>query len=88
MTRHLPGAVGKPIRTTTCLYTLTPDRDFVVDVLPDAPGVAIVLGAAHGYKFASVLGRIVSELLVDGGTPSAPELGAFRIERAILAERA
>ena len=59
MTRHLPGALGPPIRTTTCLYTLTPDRDFVVDVLPDAPGVAVVLGAAHGYKFASVLGRIV-----------------------------
>ena len=49
-------------------YTLTPDRDFVVDLLPDAPGVAVVLGAAHGYKFASVLGRIVTELLVDGDT--------------------
>jgi sarcosine oxidase len=87
MTRHLPAALGPPIRTTTCLYTLTPDRDFVVDVLPDAPGVAVVLGAAHGYKFASVLGRIVAELLVDRGTPSAPEIGAFRIDRAVLAER-
>ena len=74
MARHLPGALGPPIRTKTCLYTLTPDRDFVVDRLPDAPGVAVVLGAAHGYKFASVLGRIVAELLVDGGTPSAPEI--------------
>jgi sarcosine oxidase len=87
MARHLPQALGPPIRTTTCLYTLTPDRDFVVDVLPDAPGVAVVLGAAHGYKFASVLGRIVAELLLDGSTPSAPEIGAFRIDRAVLAER-
>ena len=32
---HLPGAVGPPIYTKTCLYTLTPDRDFVVDRLPE-----------------------------------------------------
>ena len=48
------------------------------------PGVAVVLGAAHGFKFASVLGRIVAELLVDGGTPSGAEIGAFRIDRPIL----
>jgi sarcosine oxidase len=88
MARHLPAALGPPIRTTTCLYTLTPDRDFVVDLLPNAPGVAVVLGAAHGYKFASVLGRILTELLVDGRTPSAPEISAFGINRAVLAERA
>ena len=35
---HLPGALGPPIYTKTCLYTLTPDRDFVVDRLPEAPG--------------------------------------------------
>ena len=34
---HLPGMLGPPIYTKTCLYTLTPDRDFVVDRLPDAP---------------------------------------------------
>ena len=87
MERHLPGALAQPIYTRTCLYTLTPDRNFVVDRLPDAPGVAVVLGAAHGFKFASALGRIVTELLVDGGTPSATEIGAFRIDRAVLAER-
>ncbi len=35
---HLPGAVGPDIYTKTCLYTLTPDRDFVVDRVPEAPG--------------------------------------------------
>ena len=84
---HLPGALGPPIATRTCLYTLTPDRDFVVDRLPGQPGVAVVLGAAHGFKYASVLGRIVAELLVDGGTPSAPDLERFRIDRPILLER-
>ena len=84
MTRHLPGALGPAIYTKTCLYTLTPDRDFVVDRLPEASGVAVVLGAAHGFKYASVLGRILAELVVEGATPSAGELAAFGIDRPIL----
>ena len=83
---HLPDAVGTPIYTKTCLYTLTPERDFVVDRLPDQPGVIVALGAGHGFKFASVLGRITAELATDGATPSAPELEAFRIDRPILLE--
>lgn len=83
---HLPGAIGPPIYTKTCLYTLTPDRDFVVDRLPDAPGVIVGLGAAHGFKYASVLGRILAELAIDGSSPSDGELGAFAIDRPILLE--
>jgi sarcosine oxidase len=84
MTQHLPGMVAPPILTKTCLYTLTPDRDFVVDRVPDHPGVIVLLGAAHGFKYASVLGRIAAELVADGVTPSAPELEAFRIDRPVL----
>lgn len=83
---HLPLAAGPDILTKTCLYTLTPDRDFVVDRLPEAPGVTVLLGAAHAFKFASVLGRIAAELSFDGVTPSAPELTAFGIDRPILHE--
>jgi sarcosine oxidase len=86
MADHLPGGLGPPIYTKTCLYTLTPDRDFVVDRLPEQPGVVVALGAAHGFKFASVIGRILAELSVDGGSPSAPELDRFRIDRPILLE--
>ena len=86
LAEHLPGALGPPIYTKTCLYTLTPDRDFVVDRLPGQPGVVVGLGAAHGFKFASVIGRILAELSTDGVTPSAPEIGSFRIDRPILLE--
>ncbi len=85
---NLPRALGPPIYTKTCLYTLTPDRDFVVDRLPEAPGVVVALGAAHGFKFASVLGRILAELSIDGETPSAADLERFRIDRPILLENA
>jgi sarcosine oxidase len=83
---HLPGALGPPIYTKTCLYTLTPDRDFVIDRLPDQPGVSVALGAAHGFKYASVIGRILAEMSADGATPSGPDLERFRIDRPILLE--
>jgi sarcosine oxidase len=83
---RLPGMAVEPFLTKSCLYTMTPDRDFVVDTVPGHPAVGVVLGSAHAYKFASALGRIMTELAVDGSTPSAPELEAFRIDRAILRE--
>jgi len=49
-----------------------------------AVGVAVGLGAAHGFKFASVLGRILAELVIDGSTPSAPEIEGFRVDRDAL----
>ena len=83
---YLPDAAGPELLTRTCLYTLTPDRDFVVDRVPEAPGVVVGLGAGHGFKFASVLGRVLIELALDGSSPSDGELGAFRIDRPILLE--
>jgi sarcosine oxidase len=83
---YLPDAIGPPILTRTCLYTLTPDRDFVVDRVPEAPGVLVALGAAHGFKYASVLGRVLAELALDGTTPSQPDIERFRIDRPILLE--
>jgi sarcosine oxidase len=88
MERHLPAAVGAELYTKTCLYTLTPDRDFVVDRLPEAPGVIVGLGAGHAFKFASVLGRVLAELAIEGATPSTGELVAFGIDRPILLETA
>jgi len=86
LSRYIPGALGPIIYTKTCLYTLTPDRDFVVGRVPDAPQVLVALGAAHGYKFASVLGRVLAEIAVDGTTPSAGEIDRFAIDRPILLE--
>ena len=83
---RLPGALGPPILTKTCLYTLTPDRDFVVDAVPEAPGVTVGLGAGHGFKYASVLGRILVERALDRASPSDGELGAFAIDRPVLLE--
>lgn len=82
--RILPAAVGEPIYTKTCLYTMPPDRDFVLCSLPEQPNVSIVIGAGHAFKFASVLGKILSELAIDGRT--AYDIEPFFIDRPILLE--
>lgn len=88
----LPKAYGKPLLIKTCLYTLTPDRDFIIDTLPDHPDVVVAVGAGHAFKFASVIGKILGEL-VRGDTAVSPlfdtsalDLAPFRINRPILRE--
>ena len=68
MQAHLPGGLGPELYTKTCLYDLTPDRDFIVDFLPQHPNILIVSGAAHAYKFSSLLGKIAAELILNGRT--------------------
>jgi sarcosine oxidase len=80
--KYIPRALGPIIYTKTCLYTLTPDRDFVIDRVPGHPEVVVGIGGGHGYKFASLIGRILAELAIDGRTERNIE--AFRIDRAIL----
>ena len=79
----LPGA-GRAERTVTCLYTLTPDRDFVIDRLPKHPSVVVGLGAGHGFKFVPTFGRVLADLVTDGGTTS--DLSAFAADRPALVE--
>lgn len=80
--RHLPGARGRRIRTKTCLYTCTPDRDFVIDRLPEHPGVVVGLGAAHGYKFAALFGALLADLALDPARQRPDtRLESFAIDR-------
>lgn len=80
--RYLPTALGPVHLARTCLYTLTPDRDFVIDTIPGHEQITIAIGAGHAFKFASVIGRILSELSLVGTTPS--DIRPFGIERPIL----
>ena len=79
-------AIGAPRRTKTCLYTLTPDRDFVLDAVPGTPEVIVALGAAHGFKFASWFGRTLTELALTGTTTS--DISPFGFDRPALTDPA
>jgi sarcosine oxidase len=80
--RYLPAALGPELFIKTCLYAMPPDRDFVVDALPDHPEVVVAVGGGHGFKFASALGQVLSELALDGRTDA--DISAFAIDRPIL----
>jgi sarcosine oxidase len=80
--KYIPKSLGPIIYTKTCLYTLTPDRDFVIDMVPGHANVVVGIGGGHGFKFASLIGRILSDLAIDGRTERNIE--PFRIGRAIL----
>lgn len=81
MGRLLGGGFGAP-RSVTCLYTLTSDRDFVLDRLPDYPQISIALGAAHGFKFAAWFGRTLAGIAC--GEPVPDELAPFSFTRPSL----
>jgi len=80
----LPGYSGPELRTRSCLYDMPPDRDFVLDHVPGQDRIAVCIGAGHAAKFASLLGRILSELVLDGGTDAPIE--AFRADRPALSD--
>jgi len=61
MATTLPGS-GPPVRSRTCLYTLTTDRDFVLSPVPGHESVLVGLGAGHAFKFAPTFGRLLAEL--------------------------
>lgn len=68
MQRFMPDPGRKELRTVTCMYTRTPDRQFVISPLPTHKDILVGLGAAHAFKFAPAIGRILAELAVDGET--------------------
>ena len=78
----LPRSEGPILYSKTCVYTLTPDRDFVIDTLPEYPQISLALGAGHGYKFASLFGRILADLAVKGRTRYA--IAPFAVDRPLL----
>ncbi len=62
-----------------CLYTLTSNEDFKLARLARDARITVGTGlSGHGFKFAPLLGRILSELSLDG-TTSVPEFEEARV---------
>ncbi len=78
--QYLPDAAGPLLYTRRCLYTLTPDKDFVVDQHPHYPHVVIGAGfSGHGFKFTTLMGKMLADLAVEGQTPHDTSL--FKLAR-------
>ena len=68
--RRLPGLSPSPARAQVCMYTNTPDEDFVVGPAAGQPNLFLLGGfSGHGFKFAPIVGEIAADLATEGGTP-------------------
>jgi sarcosine oxidase len=63
-----PDSRSELLTVKTCLYTNTPDENFIIDFLPGHDGDVVVAAgfSGHGFKFASCVGEIMSELALQG----------------------
>jgi glycine/D-amino acid oxidase-like deaminating enzyme len=77
----LPGLAEARVRESdVCLFTNTPDHDFIIDFHPFFPQVLISSPCSgHGFKFASAIGEIQADLLMKGRTEF--DLSPFRLGR-------
>jgi sarcosine oxidase len=65
----MPGAATNFREAKPCMYSLTPDTNFVIDRHPAHSNVILCGGfSGHGFKFAPVIGEIAAELALDGGS--------------------
>jgi sarcosine oxidase len=55
------------LHAETCLYTVTPDSDFIVDRLPNFPQIIVASPCSgHGFKHSAAIGEILAELAIYG----------------------
>lgn len=76
----MPGADGTLAAAKVCLYTNTPDENFIIDRHPDHGNVWLAGGfSGHGFKFAPVVGEILADFVTNGHTTHP--VGLFSIAR-------
>lgn len=79
--RIFSGVTDRVLESVVCLYTMTPDHNFVVDRHPKWPRVALGAGfSGHGFKFATAIGEHLAELALDDATQPYPLLSLARFD--------
>ena len=84
LVERIPDFLGPQLYTKPCIYTMPPDRGFVIDTLPNLPQISVAIGAGHAFKFASLIGLILSELALEGH--SSYDISAFSLSRAAITD--
>ncbi|MEK7863199.1 MAG: N-methyl-L-tryptophan oxidase [Chloroflexota bacterium] len=64
--RRMPQADGERRLAKVCMYTNSPDANFVIDRLLDAPVVYASACSGHGFKFASAIGAMLADMTAAG----------------------
>ena len=82
--RLLKGIPDQVVESAVCLYTMTPDTDFIVDRIPASPQVVVAAGfSGHGFKFATAIGECLADLALDPMVTPLPRLALSRFSTVI-----
>jgi sarcosine oxidase len=77
---RLPALSNRCEAAVVCLYTTTPDANFVIDFYPGSDRILIASPCSgHGFKHSAAVGEVVSELILDGRSKIAIE--SFSVDR-------
>ena len=77
---YLPGLSDRCVKAKTCLYTLTPDYHFVIDLVPAYPQIIMASPCSgHGFKYSAAIGECLADLAV--GREPIVNLTKFKISR-------
>ena len=76
----MPGISDRCAATASCLYTVTPDANFVIDVHPDNERILIASPCSgHGFKHSAAIGEALAEQVIDG--KSQIDISSFSMKR-------
>lgn len=77
----VPAADLTELEAVACLYTMTPDRRFVVGALPWSPDVIVAAACSgHGFKFGPAVGDAVADFCQG---VERPDLEFLAVARAV-----
>ncbi|MEH2485485.1 N-methyl-L-tryptophan oxidase [Bradyrhizobium sp. AZCC 2230] len=70
---RLAGATPRVAHAAACLYTVTPDRGFIIDRHPEQDRVHVVSACSgHGFKHSAGIGNLVAGMVANGRSSIDP----------------
>ncbi|MDQ3467504.1 MAG: FAD-dependent oxidoreductase, partial [Chloroflexota bacterium] len=74
------GVTNDVLDRMVCLYTATPDSDFIIDRHPLWPRVTFAAGfSGHGFKFATAIGEHLADLALEAKATAYPRFALRRL---------
>lgn len=69
-------------RSAVCMYTNTPDENFIIDYHPSNKNIILVSACSgHGFKFSSAIGKLLCDMIIE--KPLSFDISVFNLKRFI-----
>lgn len=79
---YFPDVSNRCVKAVSCMYTVTPDSHFVIDVHPRHSSIILASPCSgHGFKHSAAIGEVLAQLAIDG--KSTIDISRFGLERLI-----